>query len=93
MKLVKKILKYVALYLVSLSAITTIVYLFYLFYPLKTLHLDKKQWRPAEPETQNIDKLRLTQALDYVDTRLPTARSLLMLRNGKLLAVGSRVST
>ncbi len=83
MKFIKKILKYVALYLVSLSAITTIVYLFYLFYPLKTLHLDKKQWRPAEPETQNIDKLRLTQALDYVDTRLPTARSLLMLRNGK----------
>jgi CubicO group peptidase (beta-lactamase class C family) len=83
MKLTKKILKYAALYLVCLSAITTIVYLVYVFYPQKTFHLDRKQWRPAEPETQNIDKYRLTKALDYVNTRLPTARSLLMLRNGK----------
>jgi hypothetical protein len=49
----------------------------------KTLHYDKKQWHPAEPETQHIDPTRLTHALDYVDTRLPTARSLLLLRNGK----------
>ena len=83
MKLVKKILKYVALYLICLSTITTIVYLCYVFYPQKTFHLDRKQWRPAEPETQNIDKFRLTKALDYANTRLPTARSLLLLRNGK----------
>jgi hypothetical protein len=55
----------------------------YAFYPQKTLHLDKKQWHPAEPETQHIDPTRLTDALNYVGTRLPTARSLLMLRNGK----------
>ncbi|MGD8941678.1 MAG: serine hydrolase [Desulfobacterales bacterium] len=83
MKLIKKTLEYGALYLVCLSAISTIVYLCYVFYPQKTLHLDKKQWHPAEPETQNIDNFRLTKALDYVNTRLPTARSLLMLRNGK----------
>ena len=83
MKLIKKILKYIGLYLICLTAITSIVYLCYLFYPQKTLHLEKKQWHPAEPETQKIDKFRLAQALEYVDTRMPTARSLLMLRNGK----------
>jgi CubicO group peptidase (beta-lactamase class C family) len=83
MKLVKKILKYVALYLICLSIMTAIVYLCYVFYPQKTFHLDRKQWHPAEPETQNIDKFRLTKALDYANTRLPIARSLLLLRNGK----------
>jgi CubicO group peptidase (beta-lactamase class C family) len=83
MKFMKKILKYFGLYLVCLAAITAVVYLCYAFYPQKTLHLDKKQWHPAEPETQHIDPTRLTKALDYVDTRLPTARSLLLLRNGK----------
>ena len=79
----KKILKYIGLYLVCLAAITVMVYLCYVLYPQKTLHFDKKQWHPAEPETQRIDPIRLTKALNYVDKRLPTARSLLMLRNGK----------
>ena len=83
MKFMKKILKYIGLYLICLVAITAFVYLCYAFYPEKTLHLDKKQWHPAEPETQHIDPARLTDALNYVDTRLPTARSLLILRNGK----------
>ena len=83
MKMMKTILKWAATYIICLGVITTIVYLFYVFYPEKTFHLEKKQWRPAEPETQNIDKYRLSLALEYIDTRMPTARSLLMLRNGK----------
>jgi hypothetical protein len=79
----KRILKYIALYLFCLAAITAGVYICITFFAQKTFHLDKKQWRPAEPETQHIDPIRLTKALDYVDTRLPTARSLLLLRNGK----------
>jgi hypothetical protein len=81
--MIKKLLKYVATYLICLGVITSLVGLFYVFYPQKTFHLEKKQWRPAEPESQNIDKFLLSKALDYIDTRLPTARSLLMLRNGK----------
>jgi hypothetical protein len=79
----KRILKYIALYLFCLVVITVGVYICITFFAQKTFHLDKKQWRPAEPETQHIDPVRLTKALDYVDTRLPTARSLLLLRNGK----------
>jgi Beta-lactamase len=79
----KNTLKYIALYLVCFGAITAGVYVCITFYAQKTLYFDKKQWQPAEPETQHIDTARLTKALDYVDTRLPTARSLLLLRNGK----------
>jgi CubicO group peptidase (beta-lactamase class C family) len=86
MKFMKRILKYIGLYLVCLAAITALVYLCYAFYPQKTLHLDKKQWHPAEPETQHIDPTRLDKALDYAKRRLPTARGLLLLRNGKTVA-------
>ncbi|MCP4630912.1 MAG: serine hydrolase [bacterium] len=79
----KRILKYAAVYLACCAAIGAGVYVSIAFYAQKTFYLDKKQWHPAEPETQHIDLSRLTIALDYVDTRLPTARSLLLLRNGK----------
>jgi len=79
----KRILKIGAVYLVCLAAIAAGIYFAIAFYGQKTFYLDKKQWHPAEPETQHIDPARLNKALDYVDTRLPTARSLLMLRNGK----------
>ena len=79
----KRILKYAAIYLACCAAIGAGVYVSIIFYAQKTFYLDKKQWHPAEPETQHIDQARLNNALDYVDTRLPTARSLLLLRNGK----------
>ena len=79
----KRILKYAAIYLACCAAIGAGVYVTISFYAQKTFYLDKKQWHPAEPEAQHIDPARLTKALDYVDTRLPTARSLLLLRNGK----------
>ena len=82
----KSILKLIAVYLVCLVAIAAGLYFSITFYAQKTFYLDKKQWHPAEPETQHIDPTRLNKALDYVDTRLPTARSLLMLRNGKTVA-------
>jgi CubicO group peptidase (beta-lactamase class C family) len=79
---VKGIFKHIVLYLVCLVAIGAGVYSFYAFFGQKILHLDKKQWHPAEPETQHIDPVLLNKALHYVDTRLPTARSVLLLRNG-----------
>jgi hypothetical protein len=79
----KRILKISAVYLGCVAAIAGGVYFAIAFYAQKTLYLDKKQWHPAEPAAEHIDTARLNKALDYVDTRLPAARSLLMLRNGK----------
>ena len=78
-----RILKESVLYLVSLAAITAVVFYLVFIYGEKTFHLEKKQWRPAKPESQQIDPTRLANALEYADTRLPTARSLVLLRNGK----------
>ncbi len=80
---IKRVLNISAVYLVCLVAIAGGIYFSIAFYVQKTFYLDKKQWHPAEPETQHIDPTRLTHALDYVDKRLPTARSLMLLRNGK----------
>ncbi len=82
----KKILIYAAVYLACVGAIGAGVYAVITFYAQKTLYLDKKQWHPAEPKAENIDPVRLDLARDYVRTRLPTARSLLVLRNGKTVA-------
>ena len=79
----KRILKLIVLYLVCFAASAGALYALVVVYAQKTLYLDEKQWNPAEPETQHISTYRLNKALDYVSTRLPAARSLLMLRNGK----------
>ena len=83
MSSMKSILKYIALYLVCVVVVAVGVYACIALFAQKALYLDQKQWNPAEPETEHIDPARLTKALDYVDARLPTARSLLLLRNGK----------
>jgi CubicO group peptidase (beta-lactamase class C family) len=82
----KRLLKIIAVYLAVFVAATAGFYFFVVVYGQKTFYLDNKQWHPAEPETQHINPTRLTMALDYVDRRLPTARSLLLLRNGKTVA-------
>ncbi len=83
MKAIKSIFKLAVVYLVCLGGIAGGIYICTLFFAQKTLYLDNIQWNPAEPKTQHIDPTRLAKALDYVDTRLPTARSLLLIRNGK----------
>jgi len=80
---VKKILKNIALYLGSILFIVAAIYFVVTYHAEKAFHIEKVQWRPAKPETQNIDPARLKIALEYVEKRLPTARSLMLLRNGK----------
>ena len=71
----KRILKNIALYLVCFVGTTSLVFAVLNLSGEKTLHLDKKQWNPADPETQHIDPSRLKIALEYAEKRLPTARS------------------
>ncbi len=80
---VKSIIRTIGVYLVCVAGIAAGIYFSIAIYGQKTFHLEKKQWRPAAPETQHIDLARLNKALEYIDTRLPTARSLLLLRNDK----------
>ncbi len=63
---IKSILRHIALFLVCFVVIATGVYLCVAFSGQKTLHLDKKQWHPAKPESQHMDSVLLDKAIDYV---------------------------
>jgi CubicO group peptidase (beta-lactamase class C family) len=47
------------------------------------LHVEKKQWNPAEAADQGIEEQLLKRAAEYVETRLPTIRGLVITKNGR----------
>jgi len=47
------------------------------------VHIEKKQWNPAEPAQEGIDPQHLKQAAEYIETRLPMARGMVIIRNGR----------
>ena len=47
------------------------------------VHVEKKQWNPAEPDEQGFDPQRLKLAAEYIETRLPMARGMVVIRNGR----------
>ena len=60
--------------------------LFFLFFiNQKPVYIDKKQWNPAEAVDEGLDPMRLKVATDYMDSRLPRAHSLIILKNGKTI--------
>lgn len=72
------------LYFITIGAIIVTAMYFYLAeMSEKRIHVEKIHWRPSTPDAERLDPVRLQHALDYLETRLPTARSLLVLRNGK----------
>jgi len=51
----------------------------------QTLHVAKKQWYPAKAADQGVDPHRLRRAEEYIDARLPSARGLIIIKNGKTI--------
>jgi hypothetical protein len=47
------------------------------------VHIEKKQWNPAEAADYGIDPQLLKKASEYIETRLPMARGMVIIRNGK----------
>ena len=47
------------------------------------VHIEKKQWKPAEAAEHGIDPQHLKQAAEYIETRLPMARGMVIIRNGR----------
>ncbi|KPK31946.1 MAG: hypothetical protein AMK70_11450 [Nitrospira bacterium SG8_35_1] len=47
------------------------------------VHIEKKQWNPAEPAEQGFDPQYLKHAAKYIETRLPMARGMVIIRNGR----------
>jgi len=77
--LIKDILFFLALMLFH------VVYVYYFSTSLgkKSVHFEKIQWNAAEPVEQGIDAKRLQRAAKYIDSRMPAARSLIIIKNGK----------
>jgi CubicO group peptidase (beta-lactamase class C family) len=51
----------------------------------KSVHFEKIQWNPSKPAEQGIHPFRLKTAADYADSRLPAARSMIVIKNGKTI--------
>jgi CubicO group peptidase (beta-lactamase class C family) len=49
------------------------------------IHIEKKQWNPAEAADQGVDPQRLERAAEYIETRLPLARGMVIIKNGKTI--------
>ena len=80
-RLIKDTLFFLALLLLHVG------YIYYYSTSLgsKRVHLDAIQWNPAAPEEQGIHPNRLQRAEKYIDSRLPAARSLIIIKNGSTI--------
>ena len=47
------------------------------------IHIEKKQWNPADAADQGIDPKLIKKATDYIENRLPMARGMVIIKNGK----------
>jgi hypothetical protein len=47
------------------------------------VHIEKKQWNPSSATDQGIDLNLLKRAAKYIETRLPMARGMIIIRNGR----------
>lgn len=47
------------------------------------LHIEKKQWRPAAAADHGFEMSLLKKAMDHIETRLPMARGMVIIRNGR----------
>jgi len=76
-------MKKLLIYAILVVLVGSGIYFGTLFYGQKPLHVAKKQWNPAKASEQGIDPVRLKQAAEYVENRLPLARGLIIIKNGK----------
>jgi CubicO group peptidase (beta-lactamase class C family) len=49
------------------------------------VHIEKKQWNPATAADQGVDPQRLKRAAEYLEARLPLARGMVIIKNGKTI--------
>jgi hypothetical protein len=78
-RLIKDILFFLGLMLLHVAY----VYFYSTSQGDKRIHLDAIQWNPGVPVEQGVHPHRLQKAEQYIDSRLPAARSLIIIKNGK----------
>ncbi len=71
------------IYLGLLIAVISGIFFIFVNFGDQRVHIEKKQWNPAEAADQGIDPKLLKKAAEYIETRLPLARSMIIIKNGK----------
>ncbi len=79
----KKFLKGLFVYAFLAVAVSSSIYYMAIFFGDQTVHVAKKQWNPAKVQDQGIDPRVLKRAAEYIEARLPAARGLIIIKNGK----------
>jgi CubicO group peptidase (beta-lactamase class C family) len=79
----KRRLKGMLIYLGLLTAVTSGILFISANFGDQRVHIEKKQWNPAEAVDQGFNPKRLKEAAEYIETRLPVVRSMIIIRNGK----------
>jgi CubicO group peptidase (beta-lactamase class C family) len=79
----KRRLKELLIYLGLLTAVSSGIMFISMNFGDQRVHIEKKQWNPAEAVDQGFDTKRLKKAAEYIETRLPVVRSMIIIRNGK----------
>jgi CubicO group peptidase (beta-lactamase class C family) len=76
-------LKALLIYLGLLIAVTSGIFFISMNFGDQRVHIEKKHWNPAEAADQGLDPKLLKKAAEYIETRLPMARSMIIIKNGK----------
>ena len=73
------------IFLCILIAVPSSIYFISMNFGDQRVHIEKKQWNPAAAADQGINLYRLKKADEYIEARLPLARGMVIIKNGKTI--------
>ena len=73
------------IFLGLLIAVPCFIYYISMNFGDQRVHIEKKQWQPAEAADQGVDPNRLKSGVGYIETRLPMARGMVIIKNGRTI--------
>lgn len=73
------------IFLSLLIIVPSFIYFISMNFGDQRVHIEKKQWNPANAIDQGVDPQRLKMAAEYIETRLPLARGMIIIKNGKTI--------
>ena len=73
------------IFLCILIAVPSSIYLISMNFGDQRVHIEKKQWNPAAAADQGVNPHRLKKADEHIEARLPLARGMVIIKNGKTI--------
>jgi CubicO group peptidase (beta-lactamase class C family) len=73
------------IFLGLLIAVPSFIYFISMNFGDQRVHLENKQWHPGEAADQGVNPQQLKMAAEYIETRLPMARGMIIIKNNKTI--------